>query len=468
MANSAEAFQGLEKSLSDIVGAEWVSKGKSYLTVRPRTSDEVSQILKVANRTGTPVTPRGGGTGWWGTDQPRAGGVLISMTRMDQVKIIDEDAMTVTVEAGITFTRLESEISKKGYRVLIFPESGDSATVGGHVQTWGTSPYTSSVFEDQATQIVGLKVVLPTGEIVQTGSGAVKTAAGNFARRFFPSDITGLFIGGEGAFGIITEVTLKMYGLPETMMTRVVGFTDLQSAVLTLRKLVEAQRKGGLATIVEQRFVAKESVVRAIPRLESGLAEASRILMLRADGDAGDVERHMAIAVEMSRSEGGKVVDDDVPEWWEGRYGHFPQAGIGKGPRIMVVALVPLGRLLEASEAAEQFGKDHGIEIAVRGYPFGGPIVSAHAHISYKAATPKAREKALSLGRGLMEVLMSAGCVPHRVGTDFLPVLTQKLDPTYYTLVKKIKHALDPNRIMNPDAIVAEKMAKFTDDDPTG
>jgi len=468
MANTVEALHDLERSLSDIVGGQWVSKGKSYITVRPRTSDEISQVLKVANIMGTPVTTRGGGTGWWGTDRPRAGGVLINMTRMNQVKIIDEDAMTVTVEAGITFTELESKISKKGYRIMIFPESGDLATIGGHVETWGTSPYTSSVFEDQATQIVALKLVLPTGEVVQTGSGAVKTAVGNFARRFFPSDISGLFIGGEGAFGIITEVSLKMYGLSETIITRVVGFRDLQSVVLTLRKLLEAQRKGGLATIVEQRFVAKESLVRAVPRLEQGLAKASRVLILRGDGDASDVERHMVMAVEMSRSEGGRVVDDDVPEWWEGRYGHFPQAGIGKGPRIMVVALVPLGRLLEASEAAEQFGKNQGIEIAVRGYPFGGPIVSAHAHIPYKVNDTKAREKALSLGRGLMEVLMSVGCVPHRVGTDFLPVLTQKLDPTYYTLVKKIKLALDPNRIMTPGAIVGEKIANSTDDDSTG
>ena len=103
--------------------------------------------------------------------------------------------------------------------------------MGGHIQTWGTSPHTSSVFEDQATQIVGLKVVLPTGEIVPTGAGAVTTAAGRFCRRFFPADLTGIFLGSEGAFGVITEASLKIYRQPEASLTRVAGFPDVQAAV---------------------------------------------------------------------------------------------------------------------------------------------------------------------------------------------------------------------------------------------
>lgn len=105
------------------------------------------------------------------------------MTRMDEVIAVNEDVMTVTAEAGITFEKLDEALNAKRYRNVLFPENGRIATLGGHIQTWGTAPHSSSVYEDQATQIVGLKVVLPTGETVPTGSGAVTTAGGDFARR---------------------------------------------------------------------------------------------------------------------------------------------------------------------------------------------------------------------------------------------------------------------------------------------
>ena len=456
MGDTMKGLDELQEFLSGIVGAEWVSRHKSYITVKPGTSGEISEILKLANKMKTPVTPRGGATGWWSSTRPGDGGILVNMTRMDKVLVIDEDVMTVTVEAGINFSKLEAKIQEKGYRIMIFPESGKTATMGGHIETWGTSPYTSAVFEDQATQIVGLKVVLPTGEIVPTGSGAVTTASGSFGRRFFPSDLTGLFIGGEGALGIITEATLKMHRLPETMMTRMVGFKDLNSVTATLRKIQDAQRGGGLSTVVEQRYMSKESLVTVIPRLKEDLSESLKLfLAIRADGDTDDVERHMAKACEISTKEGGTVIDDEVPEWWEGRFGLFEAAVLGRNPRVMLVAMVPFGRFLEASEFIEEFGKRHGMRLTIVGYPFGG-VMLAHAIIPCEAPTPEAREKTLGLTREIMEAFMDMGCIPHRIGTDFLPVLIPKLSPSYMELVKKIKGVLDPNRIMNPGVVLPE------------
>ena len=446
-------FEKLQESLAGIVGAQWVSPVKSYLNVRPRTSDEIAKVMEVANETKTPVTPRGGGTGWWSSTRPRAGGIRLSMTRMDEVLVVDEDAMTVTVESGITFTKLESKIGEKGYRIMVFPESGKTAQIGGHIGTWGTSPFTSSVFEDQDTQIVALKVVLPTGEIVQTGSGAVTTAAGSFARRFFPSDLTGLFIGGDGAFGIITEVTLKLHKQPEAIVSRIVGFHDLGSAITVLRKIQEAQRGGGLSTLLGQRLINKEMILPIIPRLDGPLSEMTQVLIVTGYGDTGDVTRHLTKACEISMGEGGKILDDDVPEWWEGRYSNITNH-VGASPRVLLVAMIPFGKYLEASDLVEKLGREHGQEIATRGYPFAG-IMLGHATIGCENSTPEAREKALSLAREIMEALMNIGCVPHRVGTDFLPVITGKLDPAYYDLIRKIKHVLDPNRIMNPGVVLS-------------
>jgi hypothetical protein len=120
----------------------------------------------------------------------------------------------------------------------------------------------------------------------------------------------------------------------------------------------------------------------------------------------------------------------------------------------MIVAMVPFRRLIEAFSIAEAFGKKHGLSLKLRGYPFGGPVLLAHASISWEATRPESREKALTQARDLMEALILIGAVPHRVGTDFLPVLTERLDPGYRDLTRRIKTMLDPNGIMNPGVIV--------------
>ncbi|MHB8770042.1 MAG: FAD-binding oxidoreductase [Syntrophales bacterium] len=446
----------LHGELSELIGPEWVTRIGTSLIVKPRAAEEIAAILRVANREETPVRPRGGGTGWWSSTLPPTGGILLRMTRMNEVLAVDEDVMTVRVEAGVTFARLEEALAAKGYRVMIFPESGRTATMGGHIQTWGTSPHTSSVFEDQATQIVGLKVVLPTGEIVPTGTGAVTTAAGDFSRRFFPADLTGLFLGSEGAFGVIVEATLKIYRQPEALLTRVAGFPDLPTAIDALRAFQAAQRGGGISTLVEQRLVPREMLLATIPRLAESFPAAIRfMLVLRTEGDLADVERHMAEACALSREQGGKVVEDDLPEWWAGRFGSFPAAGLGKGPRIMIVAMVPFGRMAEAHSIVEAYGERYGLSLKLRGYPFGGPVFLAHASISWEAGRPESRAEALAQARELMTALIGIGAVPHRVGSDFLPVLIERLDPAYYALVKRIKATLDPKGIMNPGVIVS-------------
>ena len=332
MANGGEKIDRLQEEFSGRIGPEWVARKGASLILEPRTAEEIAAILRAANRTGTPVRPRGGGTGWWSSTLPPEDGILLRMTRMNEVLAIDEDVMTVRVEAGITFAKLEEALGAKGYRIMIFPESGRTATMGGHIQTWGTSPHTSSVFEDQATQIVGLKVVLPTGEIVPTGTGAVTTAAGDFGRRFFPADLTGLFLGSEGAFGVIAEATLKIYRQPEALLTRVAGFPDLQAAVAALRTFQEAQRGGGISTLVEQRLVPREMLLATIPRLKESFPEAIKfLLVLRAEGDRADVERHMAKACALSSDQGGRLSRTISPNGGRAGSGRFRPRGWARG-----------------------------------------------------------------------------------------------------------------------------------------
>jgi hypothetical protein len=147
-------------------------------------------------------------------------------------------------------------------------------------------------------------------------------------------------------------------------------------------------------------------------------------------------------------------LNDPVPEWWEGRHGLFPELVLSKGQRIMLVAITPMRRYEDACDLAERFGREQGMDISLIGYPLGGPVMLAHVVIRVEGATAQARERTLRLARKLMDGLMDLGCVPHRVGTDFLPVLVKRLDPSYCGLVKRIKKLLDPNGIMKPGIVV--------------
>ena len=456
MQDAEEKIKKLQEELSEVVGEEWISRKGPSLIVQPRTAEEVSAILRKANQTRIPVRPKGGGTGWWSSTQPPEGGILLLMTRMDKVISINEDVMAVTVEAGITFDKLDEALSAKGYRIVLFPESGKIATMGGHIQTWGTAPHSSSIYEDQATQLLGLKVVLPTGEIVPTGTGAFSAAGGHFARRFFPADLTGLFLGSEGALGVIVEAALKIHRQPEALLMRVVGFRDTLPITRLLRRIQEAQRGGGLATLVEQRVAPRDILVTSIPRLQTAIPQEARyVLVLRAEGARDDAERHMARVLAFAVEGGGRITEDEIPEWWSGRFS-VQAAGLGAGRKVMIVAYTPFGRLHEAFVLTEEFGRKHGLKLGLIGYPFGGPVFLSHAVIPWDGSRPETREKALALAREFMEGLVRIGSVPHRVGTDFLPVMLRNLNPEYYDFVTRIKRMLDPNGIMNPGVIVAE------------
>ena len=297
------------------------------------------------------------------------------------------------------------------------------ATLGGHIETWGTSPHSSAFYEDQSTQIVALKVVLPTGEIVQTGSSAV-TTAGILCQTVLPlrSDRT-VYRRGK-------RLRHRYRGHPEdASVARSQPDEDggIQGSETGSGHL--AQDPGGTEERKSQHPLgtapdAEGHILLAVPRLADSLARPTRYMIcFRGEGECGEVESHMARTCGIAQAEGGRVLDDPVPEWWEGRHGLFPELVLSKGPRIMLVAITPMGRYEEACKLAERFGHEHRLDISLIEYPLGGPVMLAHVVIRFEGATSRARERTLSLARKLMEGLMELGCVPHRVGTDFLPVL---------------------------------------------
>jgi len=199
--------------------------------VRPRTIEEIQKIVTFINLSQykTPISIRCSSTSYWGGGIPAAGSIVLDLSRMNRIIEINEETQCVTVEPGITFGELHAALEKKGYRIGESPESAYSACVGGHVASMGAG-LGQYIFGNQGDQVTGLKVILPEGTLLTTGSGAVENVP-EFTKWMFGPDLSGLFIGSEGILGVIVEVTLKLYPLPKAMTFATFAFEHIEEAI---------------------------------------------------------------------------------------------------------------------------------------------------------------------------------------------------------------------------------------------
>jgi len=231
-----EQTQKVYEKIEDIVGTKYVSDSKpvcySYsmncdtvlqgipdVVVRPGTSEEVANILSLANETGIKIIPRGGGADLTGGAKPIGnGGVVIDLTRMNSILDIDEENLIVTTEAGISWSELCEQLSKVGigyYTGTTGPGSGFSATIGGGLSNNSVGGGGAAMYGAVTEQCVGLEVALPTGELIYTGSKANTFCNKPFTRFGLGPDYSGLFLGDVGLHGIKTKASFRLYPIPE-------------------------------------------------------------------------------------------------------------------------------------------------------------------------------------------------------------------------------------------------------------
>jgi len=201
------------------MNCDFTLQGIPDIVVKPRTPEEVSEILKVANECGTKIIPRGNGADLTGGAKPIGdGGIVLEVTRMNKILDVDEENRIVTVEVGISWSELCEQLSNVGigyYTGSTGPASGFSATIGGGLSNNTVGGGGAAMYGAVTEQCVGLEVVLPTGEIIYTGAKANSFRDKPFTRFALGADYSGLFLGDVGIHGIKTKASLNIYPLPE-------------------------------------------------------------------------------------------------------------------------------------------------------------------------------------------------------------------------------------------------------------
>lgn len=412
--------------------------------VFPETTDEVSRIVKACDRYDTPIIPFGAGTSLEGGVAALRGGVCVDLSGLNDIVEINAQDLDCTVQAGVPYKRLNTALRFTG---LFFPvDPGADATLGGMASTRasGTNAVRYGTMKDV---VFGLTVVLANGSVIKTGGRARKSSAGY--------DLTRLFVGSEGTLGIITEVTLRLFGLPEATAAAVCSFATLEGAVKTASQVVQ------LGIPVARIELLDELMMEAINRY-SGLEHPLRpTLFLEFHGTERGVEEQ----AEMVRSLAADNESEDF-RWafeegereklWTARHSAY-YAALALRPGCKgwpTDVCLPISRLAECIlETKEDLASANVMA------PLVGHVGDGNFHLVYllDVENPKEVQEADALnGRLVRRALRMGGTCTgeHGVGYGKMPFLADEHGAEALEAMAAIKRALDPKNIMNPGKVV--------------
>jgi glycolate oxidase len=449
----------IQRALSTIVGDQFALRDPSQLAAYgrdalqvghpadlvlvPGTTDEIAAIARLCNEHRTPLVVRGAGTGYTGGAVPIRGGVVLSMERFNRILEIDEDNLLAVVQANVITGELQDAVEARGLFYPPDPASLKESSIGGNVAECAGGP---RAFKYGTTKryVLALEAVLPTGDVIRTGSKAVKNVVGY--------DLTQLMVGSEGTLAIITEVTLRLVPKPAVQATLRATFSDVPAAVAAVTALLAQRVVPATIELIDQ--ISLSAVER---RLQRTIAPAGTgaMLIIEVDGVPGAVEEEAARVSTACSSAGALDVqrardDRERQSIWEARR-ELSYALRGLAPKkINHDVVVPRGRVAALFALVERLRRDYRLLMPAFGHAGDGNI---HVNFMVDPADDEQMKRAKQAERALFEgVVALEGSISgeHGIGFAKAPYLGLELSADAIALMSRIKHAFDPNGILNP------------------
>jgi D-lactate dehydrogenase (cytochrome) len=410
-----------------------------------RSTDEVAAVVSLAAEHAVPVIPFGIGSSLEGHLLAVQGGVSIDLSAMTQVLRVNPEDLTVTVQAGVTREQLNQEVRDQG---LFFPiDPGANATIGGMAATRASG--TNAVrYGTMRENVLGLTVVTAAGEVIRTGTRARKTSAGY--------DLTRLFVGSEGTLGVMTEVTLKLYPLPEAVSAAICHFRDVAAAV---NATIQTIQMGVPIARCELLDVNAVRAVNAQSRL--GLREAPMLLMEFHGSDAGvkeQAETVQAIAADLGGEDfqWARTPEERTRLWTARHKAYFAGMQMNPGCRTLTTdTCVPISRLAEIIVDSVREADASGLPYYIVGHVGDGNFHLAYLVKDGDAAQRDLAER-LSMQMVKRAIALEGTCTgEHGIGLHKMGFLIDEAGAGAVEMMRAIKRTLDPKNIMNPGKIFA-------------
>jgi len=426
---------------------KWFASVLPDVAVFPTTTEMVSAVLEFANAEGIPVTARGAGVGYVGGCVPSQRGIALSLMRMDQIKEIHAADGVAVVEPGVITGILQAAVRKQRLFYPPDPASLKECSIGGNIATNAGGPRCMK-YGVTRNYVLGLEVVLASGEVLRTGSRTHKNKTG--------FDIIGMFVGSEGLLGVVTEATLRLLPLPPARAVLSASFLALKQASDAVQRILAA---GFLPAALE---VADAFTLQAVRKHlgEAIVPKGEGHLLVEIDGQEASVKSEAAALAELLRSHGALHLEEAYGEeagerLWDLRR-KFSESLKSTGlTKLNEDIVVPRSRLVDLAEFAAGLRKRYGFPVACFGHAGDGNI-----HTNVMAADydkPEVREKVgLALDELFTQVLAWGGVITgeHGVGLAKKRWWPQATTPVSRSVHAALKKALDPKGILNPGKFV--------------
>jgi D-lactate dehydrogenase (cytochrome) len=421
-----------------------------YTTVPPPAAvvfalntEEVSQAVQLASAFNTPVIPFGTGSSLEGHLLAVQGGISIDVSRMNRVLSVHPEDLTVTVQPGVTRKQLNEEIKNTG---LFFPiDPGADASIGGMSATRASG--TNAVrYGTMRENVLALEVVTASGEVIRTGTRAKKSAAGY--------DLTRLMVGSEGTLGIMTEITLKLYPLPEAISAAICFFPSLEAAVRTTIQIIQMGIPIARVELLDGNTV---SMVNAHSKLT---LREEPLLLMEFHGSPSSVKEQAETVQALASEHGGQAFEwattpEDRSRLWTARHNAY-FAAIQSKPGCRAISTdtcVPISRLADCLLDSVEEANASGLP-----YFLVGHVGDGNFHFGYLIDPDKPEEHAVAeqLNHSLVAraLRLEGTCTgEHGVGLHKMDFLLNETGSGAVDMMRTIKRALDPKNIMNPGKI---------------
>lgn len=410
--------------------------------VHPGNAEEVAHILRLANAERFPVFPRGAGSGFTGGALPKGGGIVLVTTRMNRILRIDTENLIAEVEPGVVTEEFQLAVEKLGLFYPPDPASLKFSTLGGNVAENAGGPRCVK-YGVTRDFVMGLEVVLPTGEIIRTGGETYKGVVGY--------DLTRLVCGSEGTLGVITRIIFKLLPLPEAKKTMLTIFDSIDGAAKAVSTII-----GNKIIPTTLEFMDHATLQCVEKRFSLGIPEQGRaVLLIEVDGDRELIEKQAARIQELVKPLGlveCKVAKDaaESEALWKVRRLVSPSLRDVNPTKYNEDIVVPRSKVPDVIRRIDAIARNYDIPIVNFGHAGDGNI---HVNVMIDKEIPGMEEKAHSAIREIFQAALELNGTmsgEHGVGLAKQPYIGLELKPAQVAAMQAIKRALDPNNILNP------------------
>ena len=416
--------------------------------VWPETAEQISEIMKLANREGIPVIPRGSGTGLSGMAIPAKGGIVLDLSHMNKIVKISIEDRLVIVQPGVVYATLEKALAPYGFFFPPDPASGKVCTLGGNVAT-NAGGVKGAKYGTTKDYVLGLQVVLPDGRIMRTGSKAIKSVSGY--------DLTKLFVGSEGTLGTVTEIMLKINPKPIANSTGIGTFDSLEDAGHAVSQIMHS---GILPSVLE--ILGRETLIAINKNTDLNLPEVDAMLLAETDGYTQEETRYQINKVlEIFKRNHAREIkeaesESEAAELWKARKSAYAVLARIKTHFVLEDVTVPISKVADMLRGVNEIARKYNLQIATYGHAGDGNL---HPQILYDGYDPDQVRRMEAASEELFRLAVSLeGTLTgeHGIGLSKAAYMTLEHDPVAMDVMRSLKKLFDPKNILNPGKMALE------------